>query len=287
MQNIKHSQNFLKSKTMVQKIVSGSGINKGDTVIEIGPGTGMITDELILRAKDIFAIELDKTLFAELKEKYRDVRNLTLINTDFLTYDMVADRNCKVFANIPFNRTSEILQKLFAQSNLTDMYLIMQAEAMYKYAGLPFQNETFRSIMYKPFFDFEITHNFSPYDFEPFPKAKVILAHISKKATPDIEKENQKWYFDFVASLHLAPGEIFLDKTKNIFTYEQQKRLSKELNLHKESLISTWTYKQWLGLFNCFCTMVSEQKKRLVYGSYKKLLKQQSKLQKDHRTRRY
>jgi len=282
--NLKDSQNFLHSKALVQKLVEKSNINEDDLVYEIGPGKGIITEQLLKKSKKVIAIELDKQLFLQLKEKLNN-KSLTLINADFLKYNISND-NYKVFSNIPFNMTSDILTKLLTNINPPkDMYIIMQYEATLKYAGDPYYKDTLKSLMFKPMYDIKIIHRFDKYDFKPAPNVTIVLTHFHKKEFCDIKKATMLEYWDFLSYVYSASGLTFKEKTKKIFSYEQQKRIRKNLNLNEETFISDWTYEQWLKLFNVYNQMVSIEKKQLVKGAYNKLLNEQSKLQKMHRNR--
>ena len=98
------------------------------------------------------AIELDKALAESLKAKFADHSNVKVVYEDFLSYKLPA-YNYKVFSNIPFNITANIINKLLDGKNPpTELFLIMQYEAFLKYAGATFFKECFKSLIYKAFF---------------------------------------------------------------------------------------------------------------------------------------
>ena len=203
---------------------------------------------------------------------------------DFLAFHLPSEKY-KVFSNIPFNITADIMKKLLAAATPPDdMYLIMQQEAFYKYAGEPFSANGLRSLMYKPWFKSEIIHHFQPTDFTPVPHARIVLARFQRRNTPDVQDKYKNEYFDFIAFIYLEPGENFSEKFKRLFSYEQQKRVKKNCFM-SDMPISSWSYKQWLTLFEVYREIVSVERKQLVAGSSKRLLKQQSKVQKVHRNR--
>jgi len=98
---MRYGQHFLKSKRIANQIVSYAEVNKKDTVLEIGPGKGILTNILIENAKKVYAVEIDVTLFSFLKRKFKDQRNLELINQDILRISFPKDVN-KIVSNIPF-----------------------------------------------------------------------------------------------------------------------------------------------------------------------------------------
>lgn len=282
--NIKDSQNFLHDKNLVRKLVQNSNISESDLVYEIGPGKGIITEQLLYCCNNVVAVELDKKLYFELKEKFKD-KNLHIINNDFLKCDL-PNGNYKVFSNIPFNMTADILTKLLTASNPPmDMYIIMQYEAFLKYAGEPYYKDSLKSLMFKPLYDIKLIYEFKKQDFTPMPNVSIIMACFHKKEYCDVKKATMIQYWDFLSYIFSNNGKTFKEKTKKIFSYEQQKRLRKQLQLEYDTPISDWTYEQWIKLFNFYNQLVSLDKKKLVEGSYRLLLNEQSKMQKIHRDR--
>ena len=136
---IEHSQNFLHSKRLVSELLSKSNITSEDTVIEIGPGKGIITEELSKKCAQVIAIEYDKELAHLLQESFANKSNVKIIEHDFLKYKLPNDGVYKICANIPFNLTADIMKKVLEFENSpTDIYFIMQYEAFLKYAGKPY-----------------------------------------------------------------------------------------------------------------------------------------------------
>lgn len=283
--NIRDSQNFLHNRELVKKIVGESNLSSNDLVIEIGPGKGIITTELINTCKEVCAVELDTELYNDLRIAFKSVTNLHLLNQDFLAVEL-PQTPYKVFSNIPFNLTADILTKLLTTNNPPDdMYIIMQYEAVLKYAGEPYYSDSLKSLMFKPLFDIKIVHEFDMSDFIPKPNVSIVLAHFHKKEYCDVKKATMTDYWDFLSYVFTAPGKCFKEKTKKVFSYEQQKRLRKSLGITDDDHISCWTYEQWIGLFNCYNQLVCKEKKAFVVGAYSRLLKEQAKLDKIHRNR--
>lgn len=80
---------------------------------------------------------------------------------DFLQYELPEGKEYKVFANIPFNITAEIIHKITEKNRAPqDAYLVIQKEAAWKYIGYPYYKESLRSLLLKPYFEFRILHSF-------------------------------------------------------------------------------------------------------------------------------
>ena len=87
----KYGQNFIKDQSIINKIVGNIDIDKDTLVIEIGPGAGALTSELVKEAAQVIAYEIDKDLKDILSEKFNNVDNLQIIYEDFLTRSVEKD----------------------------------------------------------------------------------------------------------------------------------------------------------------------------------------------------
>jgi 23S rRNA (adenine-N6)-dimethyltransferase len=256
------AQNFLKSSSLVRSLLNMSSIGSDDIVYEIGPGRGILTAELARIARKVIAIEKDPTLARQLCNRFHGVENVEIVANDFLCY-RIFHREYKIFANIPYNSTAEILRKiLYVHPVPNEAYLVMQKEAAEKISGHPY--ETQFSILAKPLFDIRIIGKLKRTDFEPVPQVDSVLLHIKKRCSSLVREEDTLLYRSFIRygfgtwkhSLKL----IF----KPIFTYEQWKRLSKALNFKIDATPTKLTFEQWLGLFECFKQRVPIRKQACI-----------------------
>ena len=107
-------QNFLIDKNIINKILSLTKI-KDKNIVEIGPGKGALTDEIIKKKpKTLLIIEKDNLMFDLLIEKYSKFRNVKVVNADILKFDLKKNMktNTVIFGNLPYNISSQILVKL-------------------------------------------------------------------------------------------------------------------------------------------------------------------------------
>jgi 16S rRNA (adenine1518-N6/adenine1519-N6)-dimethyltransferase len=98
-------QNYLIDKNVINKIIKQVKI-KNKNVLEIGPGTANLTDEIIKeKPKSLILIEKDKYLFSDLKNKFNDKKNIHLFNADFLKFNLLdnVENNTIVFGNLPYH----------------------------------------------------------------------------------------------------------------------------------------------------------------------------------------
>jgi len=121
-------QNFLIDKNIINKIIKIGNINKNKTVMEIGAGYGHLTNAILLmKPKKVFAIEKDKKLSFFLKKKFKNHKNLKIINHDIL--DIIEEKNLGenmiVFGNLPYNVSTKILASLILLKNWPPWYEVL------------------------------------------------------------------------------------------------------------------------------------------------------------------
>lgn len=258
---IRLAQNFLKDPQLVADLVMSSSITSDDVVLEIGPGDGIITNELAKIARKVIAIEKDPPLAKGLRNRLRDREHVRVHTADF-THFKIENQTYKIFSNIPFNATADIIKRILNSDSFSEAYLIVQAEAAEKYSGVP--TETKISVLSKPWFTFDLAHSFERNDFEPVPSVDVVLLHIRQRAEPLLGRESAELYRNFVNfGFHSTKQNLSLG-FKKVFTYTQWKRLSKDLGFAIKVKPTELRFEQWLGLFTYFLKGVTDEKKRLI-----------------------
>lgn len=281
---IPYSQNFISDPNLVRRLLKQSGISISDTVLDIGAGKGLLTKELINFSNKVVAIEIDPNLFRILKSSV-ECKSVTLINKDFLEVQLPKE-DYKVFANIPFNYTSRIMNKLYFQGNSPSAaYIILQKEASNMYLGVP--RETQKSLLLKPFFTINVYYKFTRTDFFPVPNVDIEMLCINKREQSLIKQDFMNEYWDFVVYGTTQYKTTLKKSLSKIYTHEQFKRLSKSINFSMEAKPLDLSTKQWIELFNYYQQGVIETKKQLVRGSYIKQKVEQKKLKKVYRTRKH
>jgi len=240
------SQNFLTSTKAIHRLIRKTSITTADHVIEIGPGRGHITGALLQHCKKVTAIEIDKALYNKLNIKYSTKENLKLYNQDFLKWSLPASGQYKVFANIPFSRTTDIIMKLTAAPNPpTEAWLVIEKGAAKRFMGIPRENT--RSLFLKPQFDMRVIHHFAREDFHPMPGTDAVLLHIKMKAPQDIPRPELRRYQSFISSASRNNGAGLAP----LFTKKQWTKARKMAGLcdqHSGEIL----YIQWLCLFRCY-----------------------------------
>ncbi|MDO4271927.1 MAG: 16S rRNA (adenine(1518)-N(6)/adenine(1519)-N(6))-dimethyltransferase RsmA [Candidatus Saccharibacteria bacterium] len=130
-------QNFLFDDKVLATIAGYGELSSSDSVLEIGPGLGTLTRQLCARAGRVTAVEFDSDLAANLQDLASENSKLAVINEDILRFDLDSlPRDYKVVANIPYNITSKIIERLWASDNQPQLaVLLVQKEVAERLAA--------------------------------------------------------------------------------------------------------------------------------------------------------
>ena len=196
------SQNFLRDPRLADHLVRLAALDANDTVIEIGPGSGLLTASLAGSCRQVLAIEKDATLARRLTRRFAAERAVAIFAADFLEFPLPSSRY-KVFANIPFAITTAIVSKLTTGvSPPDDAWLVMQREAAQRFLGEP--GGTLVSALLHPWFASQIRHTFRRSDFVPQPGVDVVLLNLARRPQPLIPGESEELFRDLVTFAYTA-----------------------------------------------------------------------------------
>lgn len=258
---ISYAQNFLKNPSLARYIVKLAKLDPQDTVVEIGPGEGIITRALFECTKNLILVEKDKELFQKLHDRYQNEKTVKIIATNALEFKP-PQTNYKVFSNPPFNITSQLVKKfVLAPNSPNALFLFLQKEAQRRLSGKSGENQL--SILIKSFYRIKEIHEFARTDFSPVPAVDVNLIGFFKYDT-SIMPEDKTQYILFVQFGWQQQKSTLAKNFEQIFTYEQWKRLAQNNGFNIKALPIELTPDQWIGLFNYYKTGVSLEKQRII-----------------------
>lgn len=192
-------QNFLVDGEVIQDIIEFANITPDDTIVEIGPGVGFVTEQLVKYAKKVIVIELDEEAIVELKKL--DAPNLEIIHNDVLKTDLSAlsDEQFKVVANIPYYITSPIIAHLLGEvddlnnknrNKIKDIILMVQEEVARRMAADEnSQNKQYGllTILSQFWADVEILRLVGRKSFYPAPKVNSALVKLDVRKEPKLQ----------------------------------------------------------------------------------------------------
>lgn len=192
-------QNFLMHPQTAKRIALASGITSDSVVLEIGPGTGMLTKELLLLAKKVIAVEADHSLIPELQERFATEiaeGRLILINQDIRIYDATSiEGPYAIVANIPYYITGEIIRQfLTSKHKPSSMTLLVQKEVAVRVARDP--KESLLSLSVKAFGTPKYCFTVPRGAFRPAPNVDSAVLSISGiRQDAFASKEDEDFYF--------------------------------------------------------------------------------------------
>lgn len=281
---LSHSQNFLKSGSYVKRLLELTDISKEDLVVEIGPGKGIITTELSKKAGKVVAVEVDANFAQSLRQRFHHDLKIEIVEADFLNWELPSE-SYKVFANIPFNMTADIVNKLlFADNSPSSTFLFMQDKAAIRFMGQPAGQNSQIAIFLQPFYEMKVEANIPRHQFFPKPSINIVLVSFKKKLNPLVDLSEKRPYWDFVAYGYNQWQPTIIDAFAGVFSSYQLKIVAKNLKL--DSLKpSQLLVDQWVGLFKTFLRFVPKNKQAVVNNAVNRLRRKQVGMVKQHRTR--
>lgn len=227
-------ENYLIDSNVKDKIISEALVGGSDTILEIGPGFGALTFDLVSTGAKVFAVEKDKKAFAILKDLVKnDFPNLEIFNEDILKFDLkkiTKGNKIKVVGNLPYYITTPVIEYIIENRNIIDQALIVtQKEVALRLLAPEGSKERgsiscFVQYYTRPEYLYTIKRN----SFYPVPDVDSSLLRLTIPDKPSIEVKDEAVFFKIVRG-------AFSQRRKSIIN-----SLSREavLNLPKEELIS-------------------------------------------------
>jgi 16S rRNA (adenine1518-N6/adenine1519-N6)-dimethyltransferase len=194
-------QNFLIDENVLLDIVEGAEVCEEDFVIEIGPGVGTLTKELLKKAKRVCSIEIDSDLIPILKEELKDFDNFEIVHMDALKINfnelIGEEKSVKVVANLPYYVTTPIIVKLLNEAyKFKSLTIMIQKEVGERIAAVPSTKEYGAlSILVQYYCTAEVIRNVTPDSFVPRPKVDSIVVKLNKLDRPSVQVKDEKLYF--------------------------------------------------------------------------------------------
>jgi len=191
-------QHWLKDRTILQGIADAAQITPLDTVLEIGPGLGTLTSELLRRAEKVVAVELDGELAAKLPGQFPG-KTLQVVHEDILEYDLShLPKDYIVVANVPYYITSKIIKKLLTDVNKPKrIVLLIQKEVAERLAAEP-GNMSILAVSAQIYADVILDQLVPARFFTPPPKVDSQVVIVKTRPHPLVTPEEEKKFFRVV-----------------------------------------------------------------------------------------
>lgn len=230
-------QNFLIDDEAVTGIIEAASISKDDLVIEIGPGLGTLTKELLARAGKVICIELDKRMIEILKDRFAMYENFKIINDDVLKvnlHELIEKEklvNTKIVANLPYYITTPIIMKLLEERlDIETITVMIQKEVADRLVTKPGTGDT-GAITYainyytNPKRVLEVQNT----SFIPAPKVNSSVIQLEVLHEPKVKVENEAKLFDVIKTAFMQKRKTLVNALTNSGKYGSKEQIEKAL----------------------------------------------------------
>ena len=264
----KYGQNFLIDTHVLDKIINAAKITEDDFVLEIGPGIGTMTQYLASKAREVFAVEIDKALIPILEDTLSEYKNVTILNDDILKVDIrkLAEehnqgRPIKVVANLPYYITTPIIMGLFEEDvpveSITVMVQKEVADRMQTGPGSKDYGALSLAVQYyaSPY----IVANVPPNCFMPRPKVGSAVIRLSRHEKPPVNVKDSRLMFRIIRASFNQRRKTLVNGLKNAqdlnFTKEEIERAVSACGFPVGIRGEALTLQNFADLANCLSEM--------------------------------
>ena len=214
-------QNFLTDHRIINRIIEYLGPNAGETIIEIGPGRGALTAALLEREARVIAIELDNNLVPLLRQRFENIPNFRLVHADALEVDFcnlaLPSEKTRIVANLPYNISTAILQRLISQRNcLDEMVLMLQREVVERIqAQVGSSDRGYLSVLIEAYCDTEKLFDVAPGAFQPRPKVWSSVIRLKFRPQFPISVKSEELFWSIVSAGFMQKRKTILNNLRN------------------------------------------------------------------------
>lgn len=240
-------QHFLRSKQLAGDLVAEADLARGDLVLEIGGGTGVLTHALAQTGARVLVLERDPALVARLRERFGRRASVRLVQADAVEYQWPAEPFA-VVANLPFARSGAILTRLLRDpcTPLRKAHVIVQWEFAAKHTAVC--PATLRATYWRAWYDISISRRLDRSAFAPPPSVDGAVARLERRTRPRLPLESHEAYWSFLRAA-FGTQEPIRRSLRHSLSSLQIKRLAPALGFAREARAWQLDAEQWARLF--------------------------------------
>lgn len=245
-------QHFLTDYAVVQEIVAAIQPRREDHLVEIGPGLGVLTEELLPLVRYMDAVELDRDIIPKLQAICLPLGQLTIHSADALKFDFSAlvrkQEALRIVGNLPYNISTPLLFKLLEQSaNIQDMHFMLQKEVVNRLAATPGDRDYGRlSVIMQYHCQVEHLFNVPPDAFSPPPKVDSAMIRLCPHKEPPICLKDIQTFKALVATAFGQRRKTLRNNLRGLLSAEQ----IEQLDIDPGSRAQTLSLNQFARLSN-------------------------------------
>ncbi len=247
-------QNFLIDQNIQNKIIDTCNFSEDDVVLEIGPGTGKITNLIKDKVKKLYLVELDNRLIPQLKELIKNNANVELFHQDILEFDLnkLPEKKIKVFGNIPYYISSPIIEHVFNyKEKVETIFLTVQkefgqrvvAQANTEHYG---SFSCFVQYYSEPNSHFLIKRN----SFYPAPKVDSVFLELKIRNKPAVSVKNEELLFKLIRGSFQQRRKTIENSLKRLFPYVNAVELLTKLQINSKDRPENISLEQFAVIAN-------------------------------------
>lgn len=260
----KFAQHWLNSEKALNQIVTAASLSPTDRILEIGPGTGNLTRQLLPLVQSLLAVELDRDLCKYLVKNFGQKENFLLLQGDFLSLDIETEIRAfsafqnpkKVVANIPYNITGPILEKLLGTisqpaPNPYDLIVLLVqkevAERLYAKPG----SKAFGALSVKVQYlaSCELIAHVPAKAFHPAPKVDSAIVRL-RPQTPEIAADNPRLLDNLLKMGFSSKRKMLRNNLAGVIEREELTKILENLNLNPQFRAEDLSVTDWVTLSN-------------------------------------
>ncbi|MCD6410595.1 ribosomal RNA small subunit methyltransferase A [bacterium] len=242
-------QNFLINKRVVKKLLSVADLQNNEIVIEIGPGLGFITEELVKKCKKVIAIEIDRTLYFYLKKKFQGYNNLEIINKDALKIDFSSLnlKKYKIVGSLPYTSALFIIRKFLEEKNQPiSITSIVQKEVAEKICS---KKMSLPKAAIELYGKAKIAGYIPKKYFYPKPKVDGAILNIAN-IHPPLKNLDLEFFFTIIKAAFVSPRKTLTNNLKRKVQIDKHliEEILKKMKLSANVRAENISLKQWCSL---------------------------------------
>ena len=247
-------QNFLTSQKFVNDIVEAGSVTKNDTVLEIGPGKGILTEALLKKGCTVVAVEKDVRLIEYLETKFAteiSKKRLKIINADILTLNItktgLKNQKYKIIANIPYYITGKLLQMVLSGDiQPSKIVLLLQKEVAERIARD--KKESILSISVKVYGKPKYIETVPARYFKPVPKVSSAIVSINSISKDNFKEIDEKMFFTLVKTGFSQKRKRLIGNLKILRDKTALENVFQELKIDPNTRAEEISVEMWLKI---------------------------------------
>jgi 16S rRNA (adenine1518-N6/adenine1519-N6)-dimethyltransferase len=253
-------QNFLKDIGIVEDIIEASELDEDDSVLEIGPGIGVMTYAFASVCKHVTAIEIDKKLIPALNDSLKEFNNVDIINDDFLNFDLSSiESDKRIIANLPYYITTPIIMKFLEEGyKFKSMTVMMQKEVAKRIVAKPGNKDYgILSIAVQFYTNPIIALDVPRYSFVPEPDVDSSVVHMTLKEEQEMLNIDRKMFFRVVRAAFSTRRKTLLNALSNNFEKRVVALALENSQIDSQRRAETLSIEEFGVLTNSFISILS------------------------------